>query len=118
MHFNTDFNLGRIPEILNNPYYSDSIKMFASLSSCDNSGIINYSNLLRKNEKIDFQCSIKILIFTAAISLVSKNRNSAVEILNKLGAPSLDKVKGWQQSFFYSTWQLLFLNLKILNLIK
>jgi hypothetical protein len=112
MHFHTDFHLGKIHEILNNPFFSDSIKMFASLSTCDNSGILNYSETLRKNEKIDEKCLIKILIFTAAIYLVSKKRNSCVEILNKLGVPALEKIQGWQQSFFYSTWQLLFLQLK------
>ena len=112
MYFNTEFNLGKIPEILNNPFFSDSMKMFAAISSCDNSGIINYSETLRKGEKIDEQCLIKILIFTAAIFLVAKKRNTCVDILNKLGVPSIDKIKGWQQSFFYSTWQLLFLQLK------
>jgi hypothetical protein len=114
MYFNTDFQLGNISEILNNPSYPDSLKMFAALSTCDNSGILNYSNLLRKNKLINEQCNIKILLLTAAINLVSKKRNECVEILNSLGPPSFEKVKGWQQSYFYSTWQLLFLQLKTL----
>ena len=113
MYFNTAFNYGDINEILDSSNYSDSIKFFASISSCDNSGILNYSEILRTKENIDEQCLIKILIFTAAINLVSKNRGMCVEILNKLGPPSFDKVIGWQQSFFYSTWQLLMLHLKI-----
>lgn len=119
MHFNTDFIFGKIPEIINNPSYSESMKLFASLSTCDNSGILKYSQILRDNQKINEQCLFKILIFTAAINLVSKNRNTCVEILNKLGAPSFEKVRGWQQSFFYSTWQLLLLQLKALpNIYK
>jgi hypothetical protein len=112
MYFNTDFQFGKISEILNNPSYLDSMKMFASLSTCDNSGIINYSNKLRENKLINEQCLTKILILTAATSLISKKRNQCVEILNSLGVPSIENVKGWQQSFFYSTWQLLCLQLR------
>lgn len=112
MHFNTDFQIGNISGILNNPSHSDSMKMFAALSTCDNSGIINYSNLLRSNKLIDPLCEIKILIFAASISLVAKKRIECVEILNSLGPPSIQKVKGWQQNFFYSTWQLLVLQLQ------
>lgn len=113
MNFNTDFQFGNISGILNNSNYSDSMKMFSAISTCDNYGILDYSNTLRKNKLINEQCLTKILIFTAAISLVSKKRNECVEILNNLGAPAYEKVKGWQQSFFYSTWQLLSLQLRV-----
>jgi hypothetical protein len=113
MNFNTDFQLGNIFSVLNNPNYSDSMKMFAAISTCDNYGIINYSNALRNNKLINEKCLTKILIFTAAINLVSKRRNESVEILNNLGTPAFEKVEGWQQSFFYSTWQLLSLQLRI-----
>jgi hypothetical protein len=113
MTFTTDFELGDISSILINKRYTPEMKVFASLSSGDGAGVLDFAAEYLKNSSVSEASKIKIRLIISIIFLSKNDRKNCVTIINSLGEPDLTKLGGWIPAFFYSLWRLIVLQLSV-----